>query len=1291
VGGAVTLDLTLAPLSDRAAADQLAALLPSLSRVPGLSDLLVARCEGNPFVVEEYLRAIVDAGLLRPSWGTWLLDEHGLDHLHLPHDILGLVLARVDGLSPAARALLVTASAVGNRFDAHLVAAVHGVSDEAAVSALGEAAGKRLLGQRLGGGFRFTHDRIREALLSGLTPSERARLHVRIADALQEELPGDTSEEHRAAAPVYAVARHYIEGLTRAEEESADRVPADLSARAGLTARAFAVCRRAGVLALGNHAPAEAVWFLEQATRFQPEPGAEFLHLLGQAHRQAGQLPEARARLEQALAADAEPLERAEILSLLAGVHLAGWDTEAATSTAEAGLAEAGARLPRGVRLVLGTLVLFGLAQLSAVTRLGFGSARGDRRRRAEAIAGLHEVGAYAGSLSMRPGRLLTHTVRALYWGTRIGSGRRYAHTQAAYGLLCSALGLKGAAARAFRRAGADPADQLPTVRAKTVMYQETSAYFSGLDDGQGLVATVASHGQWWDVGTFVDTCGLLTAEACAQGRTGQAAHLVGLTERRLAGRPEVPSFPPNRVMLRAIQGRVAEAGAELQRIREEHRGRSATELVLLRLLATFFVLHEEGEHGSSFEAAVAEFAGLGLNQAQLARNFRVIYFQIALGRLEQVRAADTTHRPARLAAAREAVRRVAAAPKLELLRAQALLTRADLEVLEGEPDEALETLGGLPPYFGADSPNLSWHAARIRARALLAAGAAAEAERQARLAASIAMSEGWAHRVRMVAAEFGRVAVQGAESSRTTGPGTGFAGTAGLGPTASPAGADRQRLEALQQVSAAAALVFDPGELARITLDEIVRILAADRAFLFLVDEDTGELVPHQGRDAHGTDLTELTGYGASLVGRVRDTGEPLVVAGTEEAAALGSRSAVLHELRSILVAPLLLEGRLLGVIYLDSRVANGIFSAADLGILTALTNHIATSLETARATQLEVTVQSARQQRDLADTLRRSLQDLSETLDTAEVTRRLLAAAPRIVHCDQAWLVSREDGEAENYTLLTGEGADGALVQHPGLADDALREFFMRSEPWVGTDDDVPSGLAERLAEVTSWVVLPLGEHAGRDLVMVLVSGAVDTHLGDELAIASVLAAQGVAAYDKAALFRRVQELAVTDELTKIANRRSFFELAERDLAAARRHGRALTAVMVDIDHFKRINDVHGHPTGDDVISEVAQRLGLQMRTSDLLGRYGGEEFALLLPDAASDEDVAILPERLRSCIGDLPLPTRSGPVSATISIGVARLLPSDANIGALLARADEALYRAKADGRNCVRLAD
>jgi hypothetical protein len=104
------------------------------------------------------------------------------------------------------------------------------------------------------------------------------------------------------------------------------------------------------------------------------------------------------------------------------------------------------------------------------------------------------------------------------------------------------------------------------------------------------------------------------------------------------------------------------------------------------------------------------------------------------------------------------------------------------------------------------------------------------------------------------------------------------------------------------------------------IRLKETVPGLAAVRAFLFLID-DTGDLVAHWGRDAAGHDVPELTGYSASLVQRVRQSREPLVVTGTDEGAALGAQSVVLHGLRSILVALLQLEGRLLGVVYLDSR----------------------------------------------------------------------------------------------------------------------------------------------------------------------------------------------------------------------------------------------------------------------------------------------------------------------------------------------------------------------------------
>ena len=172
---------------------------------------------------------------------------------------------------------------------------------------------------------------------------------------------------------------------------------------------------------------------------------------------------------------------------------------------------------------------------------------------------------------------------------------------------------------------------------------------------------------------------------------------------------------------------------------------------------------------------------------------------------------------------------------------------------------------------------------------------------------------------------------------------------------------------------------------------------------------------------------------------------------------------------------------------------------------------------------------------------------------------------------------------------------------------------------------------------------------------------------------------------ALENASLFARVQELAIVDELTGIANRRRFFELAEREVAAARQQRRSTVALMLDIDHFKRVNDTHGHPTGDDVICEVARRLTGQMRGTDVLGRYGGEEFAIIVPDA----DLAvgrILAERMRRCIADEPVATRTGPLPVTASIGLAQADLGD-DVAAVLARADGALYRAKQAGRNRV----
>lgn len=178
-----------------------------------------------------------------------------------------------------------------------------------------------------------------------------------------------------------------------------------------------------------------------------------------------------------------------------------------------------------------------------------------------------------------------------------------------------------------------------------------------------------------------------------------------------------------------------------------------------------------------------------------------------------------------------------------------------------------------------------------------------------------------------------------------------------------------------------------------------------------------------------------------------------------------------------------------------------------------------------------------------------------------------------------------------------------------------------------------------------------------------------------------------QGRTAYNNAQLFARVQELSVVDELTGLANRRRFFEVADRDLAAARRGKRTLVVTMVDIDHFKQVNDTYGHPTGDDVIAKVAQRLAQTVRQTDMVSRYGGEEFALSLPDLTAGND---LPERLFASVAASPVPTRSGPLQVSVSIGLTHRLTGDTDVAALVARADRALYVAEREGRNCVRAA-
>jgi len=165
-------------------------------------------------------------------------------------------------------------------------------------------------------------------------------------------------------------------------------------------------------------------------------------------------------------------------------------------------------------------------------------------------------------------------------------------------------------------------------------------------------------------------------------------------------------------------------------------------------------------------------------------------------------------------------------------------------------------------------------------------------------------------------------------------------------------------------------------------------------------------------------------------------------------------------------------------------------------------------------------------------------------------------------------------------------------------------------------------------------------------------------------------------------------LRALAMTDFLTKTLNRRAFTLRAEQELASSQRTGAPLALLMIDIDHFKLINDEHGHATGDAVLAEVARIIGASVRKQDTLGRYGGEEFGVLLP-ATNQSGALVLAEKLRGTVENMRYGVGAESVSVTISIGVTVCLAACAtcrsDLNRLLDDADKALYQAKHGGRN------
>ncbi len=262
----------------------------------------------------------------------------------------------------------------------------------------------------------------------------------------------------------------------------------------------------------------------------------------------------------------------------------------------------------------------------------------------------------------------------------------------------------------------------------------------------------------------------------------------------------------------------------------------------------------------------------------------------------------------------------------------------------------------------------------------------------------------------------------------------------------------------------------------------------------------------------------------------------------------------------------------------------------------------------------------------------------------------------------------------------LALGLGAGGTLMLLSALAM-LTAEIRRQQERYLFTLACGGHGL---LMLATSLTLL-LGK---ADLADPERLGAVAQFVLVESIVVLVMRAFGVLMLANAHITAELRHFAERDPLTSVFNRRSFMMLLDKAVKQMQRMNSPLSLLVIDLDHFKRINDSWGHSSGDQALRHFVQLANEHLRSDHVIGRVGGEEFVIFLPSTALDA-AATVAERLRALVEAQPVAGAKGPIALTVSIGVTLLAPGESQEDALQ-RADEAMYRAKAKGRNRVELA-
>jgi diguanylate cyclase (GGDEF)-like protein len=335
------------------------------------------------------------------------------------------------------------------------------------------------------------------------------------------------------------------------------------------------------------------------------------------------------------------------------------------------------------------------------------------------------------------------------------------------------------------------------------------------------------------------------------------------------------------------------------------------------------------------------------------------------------------------------------------------------------------------------------------------------------------------------------------------------------------------------------------------------------------------------------------------------------------------------------------------------------------------------------ATASLSAVNERELRRRRFDLEALAKMARELEDARSAAQVAELVLDNVVDTFDFRRAVVLGHRNGEL---TLVGARDATQIALGQPVSMSSSVVEEAMASRNAVlvaQLDKRTDRSLEALLPGASNLLVVPLSAE-GICIGLLIVEHGLRSGTRIERRVVSTLerfASHAALALRNAWLLEQVQKLAATDSLTGIANRRVFADRLDEEFARAERTGRSFSVLLMDIDHFKLINDSLGHEVGDQALREVAHCLASQARPFDLAARYGGEEFAIILP-ACDESDALRIAERLRISVSEI-----SAPTPLTISAGVATFPADGLDAASLMRAADDALYQSKRAGRNRV----